>query len=76
MDAQMRRRQYSLRATNVGTLDYKWHSLTGTPNMGNLDYKWYSLGLVHAGHLNTALVYGASRLGCLRLHNQIYRQDN
>ena len=28
------------------------------------------------GHLNIAAVYGVSRLGCLRLHNEIYRQDN
>ena len=33
---------------NAGTLDYKWHSLSGAPNMGNLDYKQHSLGLVLA----------------------------
>ena len=64
MEAQKRRQWHSLRAPNVGNLDYKWHSLSGAPDMGNLDYKWrslssapntgnldykrHSLGLVHA----------------------------
>ena len=48
MDARMKRQWHSLRAPNVGALDYKWHSLSGAPNMGNLDYKQHSLGLVHA----------------------------
>ena len=54
----------------------RWHSLSGNPNMGNLDYKWHSLGLVHARAPKHGLVYGASRLGRLRLHNKIYGQDD
>ena len=34
------------------------------------------LGYSMPGCLSTALVYGASRLGCLRLHNVIYGQDD
>ena len=61
---------HSLSVPNTGNLDYKWYSLSGAPNMGNLDYKQHSLGLVQSPrHLNTASVYGASRLGRLRLHN-------
>ena len=44
----MRMQQHSLGILNMGTLDYKWHSLSGNPNMANLDYKRHSLGLVHA----------------------------
>ena len=73
----MRRRWHSLGIPTVGTLDYKQHSLSGTPNTGNLDYKWHSLGLVHTrAPKHRAAVYGASRLGCLRLHNKIYGQDD
>ena len=76
MGAWMRRQWYSLSAPNAGALDYKWYSPSSTLNTGNLDYKWAQSLAVYALAPKWAKVYGAFKLGHLRLYNRIYGQDN